>query len=138
MKNIILATHGNLSYEFKKTAELIVGEISNVNCFGMTKEKSNAQGKKELEELISTSDESNLIILTDLFGGSATNICMELLLQGHHFSLISGLNLPMLLTLLTSDSDSIGVAELIAQLKDAGIAGVVDVGEKVKEGISNA
>ena len=131
MKDIILATHGNLSYEFKKTAELIVGPIKNVNCFGMIK------AKEEIEAMISSVDESNLIVLTDLFGGSATNIFMELLLQGHHFTLLSGLNLPMLLTLLTTDSADLSTSELVNQLKNAGIAGIVDVGEKVREGVEN-
>ena len=137
MKDIILATHGNLSYEFKKTAELIVGPIKNVNCFGMTKDKSSIKAKEEIEAMISSVDESNLIVLTDLFGGSATNIFTELLLQGHHFTLLSGLNLPMLLTLLTTDSADLSTSDLVNQLKNAGIAGIVDVGEKVREGVEN-
>ncbi|WEV40060.1 PTS mannose transporter subunit IIA [Lactobacillus sp. ESL0684] len=133
MKDIVLATHGNLSSEFKKTAELIVGKVPNVHCFGMTKEKSTVQAKAELEAIIGQFDESNLLVLTDLFGGSANNICTELLLQGHKFTLLTGLNLPMLLTLLTSDSDNITTAELVRQIVAAAQSGVVDVSNRIIE-----
>ena len=43
----------------------------------------------------------------------------------------------MLLTLLTTDSADISTSDLVNQLKNAGIAGIVDVGEKVREGVEN-
>lgn len=133
MKDIILATHGNLSFEFKNTLELIIGRTDNINCFGMTKDKSSETGKKELSKMIESVDESNLIILTDLFGGSSSNICMELLLQGHKFKLVTGLNLPMLLSLVTSDSDDISVDQLIDKSMKAATQGVVDVNHAIEE-----
>ncbi|GEO48340.1 PTS sugar transporter subunit IIA [Companilactobacillus kimchii] len=133
MKNIILATHGNLSFEFKNTLELIVGKTDNIECFGMTKDKSSESGKKELGYLIESVDESNLIILTDLFGGSSANICMELLLQGHKFKLLTGLNLPMLLSLVTSDNDDISVNDLTNKIIDSAKSGVVDVNKAISE-----
>ncbi|CAJ1197194.1 PTS system mannose-specific EIIAB component [Companilactobacillus paralimentarius] len=133
MKNIILATHGNLSFEFKNTLELIVGKTDNIKCFGMTKDKSSETGKKELSNLIDSVDESNLIILTDLFGGSSANICMELLLQGHKFKLLTGLNLPMLLSLVTSDNDDISIDDLTNKIIDSAKSGVVDVNKAISE-----
>ena len=103
----------------------------------MTKEKSATQGKKELESLIEAMDESNLIILTDMYGGSSTNICTELLLSGHKFSLLTGLNLPMLLALVSGDSSDKSVSELTSELEEAGISGVINVGKKIKERIKN-
>lgn len=137
MKTIILATHGNLSFEFKKTAELIVGNTTNIKCFGMTKDKSASQGKKELVEMINSAGNTELIILTDLFGGSVTNICTELLLEKDNFELLTGLNLPMLLTLLTIDTNELKMSELISKLEHAGMAGVINVGQKVRERIGN-
>lgn len=133
MKKIILATHGNLSFEFKNTLELIIGKSDNISCFGMTKDKSSETGKKELSKMIETDDESNLIILTDLFGGSSSNICMELLLQGHKFKLITGLNLPMLLSLVTSDNDDISVDDLIDKIMNSATDGVVNVNKAIAE-----
>lgn len=129
MKEIILATHGHLSEEFKRTAELIVGEVNNIRCFCMTKAKSEDDAKKELEGLIEDSNEENLIILTDLFGGSAANICAELLMRGHRFNLLAGLNLPMLLTLLTIDNDESSTDELLKEVLKAGSDGVLNVNQ---------
>lgn len=134
MKDIILATHGHLSEEFKATLELIVGHTDNIRCFCMTKEKSAEAGKKELAQLINQSDESKLIVLTDLFGGSAATICAELLMCGHKFRLLAGLNLPMLLTLSTVDNDEISVADLIQKVLEAGSNGIVDVNKVISEG----
>ncbi|GAQ01090.1 PTS mannose transporter subunit IIA [Companilactobacillus farciminis] len=133
MKKIILATHGNLSFEFKKTLDLILGNSDNIECFGMTKDKSSEDGKKELDKMIRPYDDSDLIVLTDLFGGSSANICTELLLQGRKFKLISGLNLPMLVSLVTSDSDDISTQELVEKAMKSAMEGVVDVNKEISK-----
>jgi len=133
MKEIILATHGHLSEEFKRTVELIVGTTNNIRCFCMTKEKSEDDAKAELETLIQESNEDKLIVLTDLFGGSAANICAELLMRGHHFKLLAGLNLPMLLTIQTADNEKMSVEELVQEVLKAGIEGVIDVNKILSE-----
>ncbi|GEN94051.1 PTS sugar transporter subunit IIA [Pediococcus ethanolidurans] len=134
MKEIILATHGRLSEEFKRTVELIVGATTNIRCFCMTKEKSEDSAKEELEKLIQDSNEDRLIVLTDLFGGSAANICAELLMRGHHFRLLAGLNLPMLLTILTMDNDEISTNNLIEESLKAGSEGVLNVNNILLKG----
>jgi mannose/fructose/sorbose-specific phosphotransferase system IIA component len=129
MKEIILATHGRLSEEFKRTIEIIVGKTENIRCFCMTKEKSEDVGKTELSKLVSNSDEKNLVVLTDLFGGSAANICAELLMRGHKFRLITGLNLPMLLTIITADNDEISIDDLVNKALDASAERTINVSE---------
>ena len=62
---------------------------------------------------------------------------MELLLSGHEFSLLTGLNLPMLLALVSGDSSDKSVSELTSELEEAGISGVINVGKKIKERIKN-
>jgi PTS system mannose-specific IIA component/fructoselysine and glucoselysine-specific PTS system IIA component len=135
MKEIILATHGHLSEEFKATLELIVGPTDNIRCFCMTKEKSAETGKAELARLIADSNEAQLIVMTDLFGGSAANICAEFLMRGHSFRLIAGLNLPMLLTVETADSDDTTTESLTQRALDSGGQGVIDVNKIITEGV---
>lgn len=134
MKDIIIATHGHLSYEFKDTIELFVGKKDNIRCFGMTKEKASTAAQKELTEMINDSDEEQLIILTDLMGGSPANICAELLMEGHRFELLSGLNLPMLLTLLTQDNNEISAKELVRNILTEGTNGIIDIGDVIRKG----
>ncbi|MCP9329769.1 MULTISPECIES: PTS sugar transporter subunit IIA [Lactobacillaceae] len=129
MKEIIIATHGHLSEEFKRTVELIIGEVKNIRCFCMNKEKSEDDAKAELEKMVNESNEDNLIVLTDLFGGSSANICAELLMRGHSFSLLAGVNLPMLLTLLTTDDNKVSMDELLSEVVKAGSQGVLNVNQ---------
>jgi mannose/fructose-specific phosphotransferase system component IIA len=109
MKHFLIATHGELSKAFVETLELIAGESANVSYFGMTKLKSGDMAKLELKQILTTKKEDeHFIVLTDVFGGSVTNICTELLLELNDFDIITGLNLPMMLTMiLTSEETSI-------------------------------
>ncbi|MFD2616563.1 PTS sugar transporter subunit IIA [Terrilactibacillus laevilacticus] len=101
MRRIIIATHGELAKTLVETVELIIGQGHNIDYFCMTKSKSGETGKKELEELIFKENEKELVVFTDVFGGSVNNICSEILLgqpEDKKFHLVSGVNLPMILT----------------------------------------
>lgn len=101
MRKILIATHGSLAESFIETAELIVGSHSNISSFCMTKEKSANTAKEELANLLRDSSQKDRhIVLTDVLGGSVANILTELLMAGGEFDLVTGVNLPMLLTLL--------------------------------------
>lgn len=133
MRKIILATHGRLSEAFKSTLELLYGTVDNIDCFCMTKEKSDTQAKKELNELISNSDERQLIVLTDLLGGSPANICTEMIMRGHKFKLLAGLNLPMLLTLETIIDSDMTMDQIINQIQSEGKDGVKNINRIIQE-----
>lgn len=133
MRKIILATHGMLSEAFKSTLELLYGTVDNIDCFCMTKEKSDTQAKKELNELISKSDENELIVLTDLLGGSPANICAEMIMRGHKFRLLAGLNLPMLLTLETIIDSDMSIDQIINKIQAEGKDGVKNINKIIQE-----
>lgn len=133
MRKIILATHGMLSEAFKSTLELLYGTVDNIDCFCMTKEKSDTQAKKELNELISKSDENELIVLTDLLGGSPANICTEMIMRGYKFRLLAGLNLPMLLTLETIIDSDMSIDQIINKIQAEGKDGVKNINKIIQE-----
>ncbi|MGX9757855.1 PTS sugar transporter subunit IIA [Clostridioides difficile] len=113
MKNFLIATHGELSKELVETSKLIIGSLGNVEYFCMTKDKSADDAEKEMISILSNNkDNGELIILTDIFGGSVANICTNLLLQGFKFELLTGVNLPMLLAILLSPEED---AKLLAK-----------------------
>lgn len=107
MKNILIATHGNLSKEFIETAKLIAGEDIQIEYFCMTKGKSSVQAESEIKSILDSKDKNeNVIVLTDVLGGSVANL-FTVLLEQYNFHLITGVNLPMVLTtLLSSDENS--------------------------------
>ncbi|NRY61904.1 PTS sugar transporter subunit IIA [Clostridium beijerinckii] len=131
MKKFLIATHGELSKEFIETSKLIVGALSNVEYFCMTKDKSGDDAEKEMKRILSNkSEEERYIVLTDIFGGSVANLCTNLLLNGYEFELITGINLPMILTILLSDEDDIET--LVRNGIEESRKGIIHVNELLK------
>ncbi|HGM3507276.1 TPA: PTS sugar transporter subunit IIA [Clostridioides difficile] len=123
MKKFLIATHGELSRELVDTSKLIIGSLNNVEYFCMTKDKSADDAEKEIRNiLLNNKDSEEFVVLTDVFGGSVANICTNLLLQGVKFELLTGVNLPMLLsTLLLAEEDTKLLAKLSLEEAKNGI-----------------
>ncbi len=123
MKKFLIATHGELSRELVDTSKLIIGSLNNVEYFCMTKDKSADDAEKEIRSiLLNNKDSEEFVVLTDVFGGSVANICTNLLLQEVKFELLTGVNLPMLLsTLLLAEEDTKLLAKLSLEEAKNGI-----------------
>lgn len=99
MKNIIIGTHGHLSKEFIETAKLIAGDDIKVSYFCMTKGKSVEDAEGEVRTMLDLHKGKEVIVLTDVLGGSVANLFTSLL-EEYDFHLLTGVNLPMVLTVL--------------------------------------
>ena len=99
MIGIILVTHGQLAKEFVSAMEHVVGTQQAVAtiCIGPSDdmEVRRAQIAAAIHEVDSG---SGVILLTDLFGGTPSNLAISLLEQGKT-EVIAGINLPMLIRL---------------------------------------
>jgi mannose PTS system EIIA component len=101
MANILVITHGNLATEFVGIAESITEQKGKAIpiCFDFEEDLSKISLK-----LKTTMDSLDLdqptIILTDLFGGTPSNVAIPLIQKGK-IEVITGLNLPMLIYLVT-------------------------------------
>jgi mannose PTS system EIIA component len=93
----LIVTHGRLAIELLNAAEQIVGEIHNVAAvsLGWHDDVDSAEGTigKAIER-VRTPD--GVLILTDMFGGTPTNIASTFLDPGK-VEVITGVNLPMLI-----------------------------------------
>ncbi len=99
MIGLILVTHGNLADEFVNAMEHVVGpqEAVATVCIGPNDDME--RRRAEIAEAISRVDSgSGAIILTDLFGGTPSNLAISLLETGR-VEVIAGINLPMLIRL---------------------------------------
>lgn len=106
-ENFLIATHGELSAAFIETASMIIGDYD-IDFFSMTKEKSGQDAEKEIRQMFqSKNPEEHYIVLTDLYGGSVANIFTTLLMEGEEFELVTGVNLPMVLSILLSPETDI-------------------------------
>ncbi len=119
MIGIILVTHGNLAEEFVHAMEHVVGaqeEVATV-CIGPNDDME--QRRLEIAQAIETVDSgSGVIILTDLFGGTPSNLAISLLDKGR-IEVIAGINLPMLIRLAGVRKAS-SIDEAVKAARDAG------------------
>ena len=100
MIGIIIVTHGNLALELKSAMEHILGIQKNIEIISIKPDDDLEIKKSALEESIKKVDEENgVIILTDMFGGTPSNLAISLLKIGE-VEIISGVNLPMLIKLV--------------------------------------
>ena len=100
MIGIIVVTHGNLALELKSAMEHILGVQRNIEIISIKQDDDLEIKKSALEESIKRVNEDNgTIILTDMFGGTPSNLAISFLEMGK-VEIISGVNLPMLVKLI--------------------------------------
>lgn len=119
MIGLILVTHGKLAEEFVVAMEHVVGPQKQVEtiCIGPHDNMEDRRG--EIANAISKADSGEgAIILTDLFGGTPSNLAISLLDAGK-VEVIAGINLPMLIR-LDSARKVMNVQEAVSAAKEAG------------------
>lgn len=99
MIGIVVVTHGQLARELVAAAEMIVGEIPNVTAVSIGWHESPDDAQREIEEAIArTESGKGTVVLTDMFGGTPSNLSMMFLEKGR-VEVVTGVNLPMLIRL---------------------------------------
>lgn len=104
-KRIVIATHGRFAEGIYDSLKMIVGDVKNVEVF--TAYVDDAQDySKEIATIVSNHDydEKQLVVITDLFGGSINNEFMQYVNQ-YPFYLLTGLNLGLLLSLVITQQE---------------------------------
>ena len=134
MVKLILVTHGSLAEEMLKTATLILGKAAEgVQTLSVTTSTSIEQGTQQLTPLLADAPEG-AIILTDIFGGSATNIALTASKDFAKCHVITGLNLSMLLTALNSRK-KLNDKELAEKIESDGKRAVINATELLIKGL---
>ena len=119
MIGLILVTHGRLAEEFLVALEHVVGPQKQVATVCIGPHDDMEARRKEIAGAIRKVDTGEgAIILTDLFGGTPSNLSISLLEAGKT-EVIAGVNLPMLIR-LDSARKNMGVKEAVAAAREAG------------------
>nr|WP_086490402.1 PTS sugar transporter subunit IIA [Novosphingobium panipatense] len=119
MIGMILVTHGNLAEEFVHAMEHVVGDQSAVATVCIGPNDDMERRRSEIAEAITAVDSGEgVIILTDLFGGTPSNLAISLM-QAGKVEVIAGINLPMLIRLAKARA-CMSVREAAAAARDAG------------------
>jgi PTS system mannose-specific IIA component len=105
MIGMILVTHGRLAEEFVHAMEHVVGEQADVATICIGPNDDMEARRREIANAIKRVDSgSGAVILTDLFGGTPSNLAISLLKRGKT-EVIAGINLPMLIRLAGARKD---------------------------------
>ncbi|OPL15303.1 MAG: PTS fructose transporter subunit IIA [delta proteobacterium MLS_D] len=97
MIGVVVVTHGNLGRELIRAAELIKGDLKGVAHVSVDATRGVEDLKKEMTTAIKKADKGEgVLILTDLFGGTPSNISLSFL-KKDKVEVVTGVNLPMLL-----------------------------------------
>lgn len=119
MIGMILVTHGNLAEEFVNAMEHVVGDQPDVATVCIGPNDDMERRRSEIAEAITKVDSGEgVIILTDLFGGTPSNLAISLM-QAGKVEVIAGINLPMLIRLAKARS-CMPVREAVNAARDAG------------------
>jgi PTS system mannose-specific IIA component len=119
MIGMILVTHGRLAEEFVHAMEHVVGKQADIATVCIGPHDDMEARRKEIAKAIKQVDSgSGAILLTDLFGGTPSNLAISLLKAGKT-EVIAGINLPMLIRLAGARKD-MDLTTATAAARDAG------------------
>jgi PTS system mannose-specific IIA component len=115
----VIVSHGQVATELVAAAETVVGDISHVVAVSIGWHDDVEAAKDEIERAIkNVSQGSGVIVLTDMFGGTPTNISAMFLKPGE-VEIVTGVNLPMVVK-LASNTKEITLSELAREIEDQG------------------
>jgi len=119
MIGLILVTHGKLAEEFVHAMEHVVGKQEAVATVCIGPEDDMERRRREIADAVKRVDSGEgAIILTDLFGGTPSNLAISLMKAGK-LEVIAGINLPMLIRLAKA-RNCMSVGDAVVAAREAG------------------
>lgn len=124
----VIVTHGHLAGELLAAAEMIVGPISHITAVSIGWHDDVDSARDEIERAMArVSQGRGVLILTDMFGGTPTNIA-SMFLNENEVEVASGVNLPMVIK-LASQPERAPLAEIARVVRDQGKESIYLAGE---------
>ena len=124
----IIVTHGQLANEFLAAAEMIVGAVSHITAVSIGWHDDVDAARGEIEKAIDRVSQGNgVLILTDMFGGTPTNIA-SMFLTDEKVEVVTGVNLPMVIK-LASQPEGSSLSEVAQRVRKQGQDGIYLAGD---------
>ncbi len=99
MIGMVLVTHGNLAVEFVSALEHVVGKQTHIATVCIGPEDDMEQRRKDIISSVKkVEDGEGVVILTDMFGGTPSNLAISIMDQAN-VEVVAGVNLPLLIKL---------------------------------------
>ncbi len=116
---VVIVTHYRLGEEFLHALRLIVPDAPDYESVGVEPGQTADEMRRAIDAALSSADEGQgVLVLTDMFGGSPSNISLSFL-DDRRVEVVTGVNLPMLIKLATLRQEK-ELGELASFIKDYG------------------
>jgi len=93
----IIVSHGKLAEELLNALNIILGEVVNMDAVSIGWYDDVEESKKRINKVLKRVEQKNgVVIFTDMFGGTPSNLSLSFL-KDDHVEIITGVNLPMLI-----------------------------------------
>jgi len=124
----VIVSHGQVAIELLAAAEAVVGELTNITAVSIGWHDDVELAKDEIIRAIKNmSKGAGVLLLTDMFGGTPTNIS-AMFLKENEVEIVTGVNLPMVIKLAT-ETRPISLRELAAEVEEEGKSAICRAGE---------
>jgi PTS system mannose-specific IIA component len=124
----VIVTHGHLANELLAAAEMIVGAVSHITAVSIGWHDDVEAARDEIERAMArVSQGRGVLLLTDMFGGTPTNIASMFLAEGE-IEVVTGVNLPMVIK-LAAQSDEEALSDVARRVRDQGREGIYLAGD---------
>lgn len=129
---VIVVAHADYGSAMLRTAEFILGSLSDCTSISVDVAQEVPETVRRLTDAAQRLDKgSGVLVLTDMFGGTPTNLSLSLL-GAHKVEVVTGVNLPMLLKVFACREKDL--SELAEIARDAGVRGIVVAGSMLSRG----
>ena len=120
MIGALIVTHGNLAHELLNAARQIEADVAGMEAVPLEWNDSVDEAHAKIADALARiGDESSVIIFTDMFGGTPSNISLSFLEKGR-IEVVTGVNLPMIVKFAMLKSEAEDVANLAHVITEKG------------------
>ena len=129
----VIVSHGQVANELLSAAETIIGSFKHITAVSIGWHDDVEAAKNEIRRAIErVSEGGGVLLMTDMFGGTPTNIASMFLQQGA-VEVVTGVNLPMVIK-LAGQAGGESLDEVAQLVRDQGRAGIYLAGELLAGG----
>ena len=115
----VIVSHGQVANELLAAAETVVGNLSHIQAVSIGWHDDVETAKNEIARAIKqVSSGTGVLLLTDMFGGTPTNIS-AMFLKENEVEIVTGVNLPMVIK-LASQNREMTLTEMSAEVEAQG------------------
>jgi len=116
----LIVTHGNLAYELLNAAQKIESNVGVIEAVPLEWTDSVDEAREKIRQALDRiGTDDGVIIFTDMFGGTPSNISLSFL-EKDRVEIVTGVNLPMVVKFATMQQEATDVAALAHVISERG------------------